>query len=95
MMNCREISYLASERLDRKLSLAERAKFRLHLALCRHCRRYADQLVFIRRAVRRAFGREPASGPELPEEARARIATWLREANASHRDCDGSDAPGR
>ena len=53
MLNCKEIAHLlASDGLE-GAPLSERARARLHLLLCRHCREYAAQL----RAVG-AVGRE-------------------------------------
>ncbi len=81
MMNCREASRLASERLDRKLSVRERLAFRFHLMMCRTCTRYARQLRFVTTAVAAQQSREPGSTRDdgLPEAARARIAARLRE----------------
>jgi len=44
---CREISQLASDSLDRPLSLFERLKFRLHLSICGHCRGYHHNIKLI------------------------------------------------
>ncbi|MGF7161836.1 putative anti-sigma-YlaC factor YlaD [Rhodoligotrophos appendicifer] len=44
MLTCREVTEEASAFLDREQGLFAAAKFRLHLMLCRHCRRYVDQL---------------------------------------------------
>ncbi len=46
---CREISQLASDSLDRPLSLFERLKFNIHLAMCKHCRNYSHNMKFIRK----------------------------------------------
>ncbi|ATX81655.1 Putative zinc-finger [Mariprofundus ferrinatatus] len=35
---CRQASRLASDSIDRKLSILERLKFHLHLAICKNCR---------------------------------------------------------
>jgi len=45
---CNEISQLASDSLDRPLSLRERLKFRLHLLMCGYCRDYDHNMKFIR-----------------------------------------------
>jgi hypothetical protein len=41
--------------MDRKLSLAEQAKLRLHLALCDACRSFGRQLERLRQAAGRLF----------------------------------------
>jgi len=50
---CREVHRLASEGLDRDLSLIERARVRLHLSVCHACRNFNGQMQLIRRAMRR------------------------------------------
>lgn len=79
MITCRQAAELVSERLDRRLSLGERLRLRLHLALCRSCARYQTQLRFLRRALKRR-ARQPAKpepGQRLPEDARERIRRRL------------------
>jgi len=44
MMACREVTELASQHLDGELPLGKRVAFRLHVMMCRHCRRYLRQL---------------------------------------------------
>ncbi|HUG76154.1 MAG TPA: zf-HC2 domain-containing protein [Burkholderiales bacterium] len=51
MLNCREVSALLSDQLDRRLSLRERIGLRLHLAMCRACGRVEGQLRFLREAM--------------------------------------------
>lgn len=51
MLNCKQACSLYSESLDRKLTVTERANLCLHLVLCRHCRRYRKQLLFIRKNI--------------------------------------------
>jgi hypothetical protein len=55
-VSCREASLLLSQAQDRALTLAERAKLRLHLAVCEACSRYARQIAFLREAMRRYRG---------------------------------------
>lgn len=51
-LRCQEESELLSRRLDSELSTADNARLRLHLVVCGACRNVAQQLEFIRRAVR-------------------------------------------
>ena len=51
-LRCREASELLSQRQDGALSAAESARLRLHLVMCDACRNVAEQLAFIRRAMR-------------------------------------------
>jgi hypothetical protein len=49
--NCKQASRLQSEALDHKLSLIQRVGLRIHLLLCKWCRRYGGQLRFLRKAA--------------------------------------------
>ena len=50
-LTCKEASRLLSQRLDRELTLGQRASLRLHLALCGACTRLKAQFEFLRRAL--------------------------------------------
>jgi len=52
MFNCKKVTYLVSESLDRKLSLSQRLGMRMHLMMCRFCSRYQAQLLFLRKTAR-------------------------------------------
>ena len=51
---CREVHRLVSEGLDRKLSIIERLRMRLHLLVCGACTRFQDQMDLLHRAMRAA-----------------------------------------
>lgn len=51
MISCKEASRLASQQLERPLTLGERVRFRLHLAICVGCRRMERQFRFLRVAT--------------------------------------------
>ena len=44
MLTCKEVSYLASKKLDNKLTWKERITFSMHTAMCRLCRYYARDI---------------------------------------------------
>jgi len=44
MLTCRELTELVTNRLEGHLSLTERLTFEMHLAMCRHCRAYVQQM---------------------------------------------------
>jgi Putative zinc-finger len=52
-INCRQAARLMSDAQDRPLSISDRIKLRLHLHWCVACTRYARQLAFLRKALRR------------------------------------------
>ena len=53
MLTCKEITRLLSEAQDRRLSVTEKLKLEMHLAMCRGCKAYKGQLAFLRAACRR------------------------------------------
>ena len=53
MLTCKQITHLLSESQDRKLSVAEKLRLEMHLAMCRGCQAYKGQLAFLREACRR------------------------------------------
>ncbi len=75
MLTCKEIAQLASESLDRSLSLYERLTLRLHLLRCDMCSRYVRQLKFLQRAG--ADDEKLTAAAELTDEARERIRIRL------------------
>ena len=82
MLSCREVSRLASERMDRELTWREKSAFYMHLMMCRLCLRYARQIALLRRATNNLRRRKSTLDDEaLPEQARERIARKLREEN--------------
>jgi hypothetical protein len=77
--NCQQVSRLQSENLDHKLPILQRAGLRIHLVLCKWCRRYGKQIRFLRNAAREHPDDlvEP-SRRKLPDTARERIKQTLR-----------------
>lgn len=53
MISCKEASRLMSQAMDRRLPLWERARLRLHLAICDACANFNRQVQFLRRAIKR------------------------------------------
>jgi hypothetical protein len=51
MYNCKKVTYLVSESLDRQLSLHQRMGVRIHFMMCKFCTRYQEQLLFLRKTV--------------------------------------------
>ena len=51
MISCKKASRLASEQLERKLTLLERFLLRWHLVYCAGCRRMEKQFGFLRDAT--------------------------------------------
>jgi hypothetical protein len=81
MLSCREATRLVSESMDHPLPPGQRFALRFHLAMCRLCWRYREQVRFIRHALRLAPGERrdapESTSVELPAEAKARIRRAL------------------
>lgn len=77
--DCSKASRLQSEALDRKLPILQRIGLRIHLALCKWCRRYGKQIRFLREAAHEHPDAlvEP-DRHKLPDDARERLKQRLR-----------------
>ena len=64
MLTCKEVTRLASEKLDRPLSLRERIEFRMHLMMCVACTRFDTQMQFMRKALSRYAHKDMPKGDE-------------------------------
>lgn len=73
---CRDVACELSREQDAPAVVRPFA-VKLHLMMCRHCRRYARQLQWLRRALRMA--RSDASSHRLSAASRARIRERLRK----------------
>lgn len=75
IFSCKKITGMISESMDRKLPLSKRMGIRVHLMMCKFCKRYQQQLIFIRETLR--LGRESSdrdcSFSGLSTEGRKRI----------------------
>lgn len=54
MLTCKEASYLASKKLDEKLTWRESLSLRIHLTICRLCRRYAIEIKKLHKVMQKA-----------------------------------------
>lgn len=82
MPSCSEASRLASRSLDEKLPASRRIALWLHQRMCGLCRRYADQLNFMRDAAAKSEENAPPSEENsgLSDSARDRLRKKLRSA---------------
>ena len=76
---CKTATRLQSEALDHKLPFRQRFGLRVHLLLCKWCRRYGKQVTFLRNAAHEHPDEiaEPIT-QRLSDEARERIKQRLR-----------------
>ena len=72
-MTCQELSEIVTDYLEGAMSLQDRIRFDLHLAVCPECRRYVKQM----QQTVEAAGRVP---PEpIPPEVEAKLLERFRD----------------
>ena len=77
--SCKAAARLQSEAFDHKLSFHQRLGLRIHLVLCKWCRRYGKQITFVHNAAHSHPDEMTESAPQqLSAEARERIRQKLR-----------------
>ncbi|MCU0841243.1 MAG: zf-HC2 domain-containing protein [Thiobacillaceae bacterium] len=92
MLTCKQTSLLMSQARDRRLSWSERLGVRLHLWICRQCRRYERQLDWLNGLAGR-LEKGPESRPEAGEDMSAEACQRIREAIEAHREDGGHRHP--
>ena len=81
MLNCNQTTQLVSQSLDRRLTLSERFALRLHLMLCKFCKRFSQQIQIMRVSIKAIIKTiESDDTIKLPSSAKNRI-TELAELN--------------
>lgn len=75
---CKETTELASRAMDEHLPFADRVALKLHLAMCKNCARFAQQLQEMRHQFRSETVTDDDT-PGLAQEARQRIANKLQK----------------
>ena len=78
MLSCKNITELASTRLDGHVPLHKKMELFVHLIMCKRCRGYVKQLNFLQKAFK--FANEKATTVFLSNEARQRIKQKLDNA---------------
>lgn len=84
MLNCRQVTSMASDYVDGALPWRARFQVRLHLFMCWMCRRYVNQLDLTRRALRHLAGRDASQQP--PAALGETFRAWKAERDGSDRD---------
>ena len=78
MLNCKEVTKLAYDSLDRKLNLKERIAMRLHLMMCVLCARFVYQLRFLHQLAQTVTEKRVVwARPRLSQAAREKIRKRL------------------
>jgi hypothetical protein len=75
MFNCKEVTRMVSESLDRELPLLQRIGIRIHLLMCKFCSRYRKKLLILREVIHlyTTHNENIESSIALPLEAKERI----------------------
>ena len=84
-LTCDEASKLLSDGMERTLTRPERIGLRLHLWICRACRRFRRQILLLRRLMHGLAQEDPPedSAPGLTEDSRARLRDAIRKASGA------------
>lgn len=53
MLSCKEVTHLVSEAQDRPLTLSEKVQLEMHLAMCKGCRNFKEQILFLKAACKK------------------------------------------
>lgn len=80
MLNCRDVTEQVTEYLEGKLSWQARWQFRLHLAMCRFCRRYVEQFRLTIQAVRRMGPGAPSESDRATPDVVEQFRAWKKES---------------
>jgi hypothetical protein len=79
-LNCEESARLLSTRQDSSLGRTEQLALRLHLMICRACRRYNKQLQFIRKLFQALHKKDMVSSEfKISDEKRKHIKKMVNE----------------
>lgn len=81
MPDCKEVTRMVSESLDRPLPFSRRVWMRMHLMMCRYCSRFKRQMQVLQDLARLPPATENGGHPPagLSPEARERIKSVLSE----------------
>jgi len=83
MLTCKEASFLASKKLDKKLTLKERIDFSLHTAMCGLCKRYAKEINALHQLMKKVGKKDAivlSESTKLSPKSRERIKQEIDKA---------------
>jgi hypothetical protein len=81
MLNCKDMTKLISDSLERKISVRQRMELWLHIMMCGMCRRFRSNIIELRKRVRGSKGLLDQSdiGPvPLPPATKARLEEAIK-----------------
>ncbi|MDJ0818525.1 MAG: hypothetical protein QNJ58_20125 [Desulfobacterales bacterium] len=82
MFNCKSVSEKVSLAMDQTLPFRERLMITMHMWMCKYCRRFKDQMLTMRKALRLEESYEEKAGLSLslPSRIREQIKKDLTDA---------------
>jgi len=85
MINCEESTFLTSKKQQDKLSTSERLQLFFHLMMCKYCRRFANQINLITKAIFRMRQKmeQQSTHIYLTDEQKERIKKALKDQQAN------------
>ena len=80
MYNCKEVSEMVSESMDRALPFHQRVLIRMHLLMCKDCARCKEQYETIRAAMRyeELDGKDLDASRSLSKDGKERLREFLK-----------------
>jgi hypothetical protein len=83
MFNCKAVTQIVSESMDRVLPIHHRVLIRMHLMMCKYCARFNRQLLIIREVCRseEIMPGESDDTRVLPQDACERIKQSLQKSS--------------
>jgi hypothetical protein len=88
MLNCKDMTKLISDSLDRKISITQRLELWAHIMMCGVCRRFRANAIALRNKIRQAKAECEGTGlvseslevaTPLPHDAKQRLASVIQE----------------
>jgi len=87
MLNCRDMTKLISDSLERKVTWRQRMEIRMHILMCALCRRFRSDTLTLKKRVKDETIRQKSTTyvernltNRMPDETRERLRTLLQRA---------------
>ena len=75
MLSCKQTSQIISQSLDRPLTMREHFALKLHLLICKYCKRFSQQVQTLHVAIKTMVSSiESNNSIKMPSMAKKRIA---------------------
>ena len=81
MLNCKDMTKLISDSLERKISVRQRMELWLHIMMCGMCRRFRSNIIELRKRVRRSktlLDQYDADAAPMPLATKARLEDAIK-----------------